>query len=100
MQSEHILSSLQFPSASGEDMQVILAQNAHVFFFSLPLWQEAVTAEELYILESENQLVSLFALRLPKKKKKKNSKTIQQHKPELLLKRNVKSQKIEFIKIK
>lgn len=54
-------------------MQVILAQNAHVFFFSLPLWQEAVTAGELYILESENQLVSLFALRLPKKKKKKTT---------------------------
>lgn len=55
-------------------MQAILAQNAHVFFFSLPLWQEAVTAGELYILESENQLVSLFALRLPKKKKKKTAK--------------------------
>lgn len=45
MLSKHILSPLQFPSASGEDEQEILAQNAHVLFSpSAELRQEAVTA--------------------------------------------------------
>lgn len=73
MLSEHILSSLQLPSASGEDEQESLAQNAHVLFSpSAELWQEAVTAGDcqLYVLEPENQLVPLFALRRRKEEKK------------------------------
>lgn len=41
--------------------------------------------------------VPLFALRPPKEKK---TKITQQHKPKVLLKRSIKSQKIEFIKVK
>lgn len=80
MLSEHILSSLLFPSASGEDEQEILAQNAHVLFSpSAELWQEALTAGHchLYILEPENHLIPLFALRPPKEKKNQNHPTTQ-----------------------
>lgn len=82
MLSEHIHSSLQIPSASGEDEQEILAQNVHVLFPpSAELWWEAITAGDcqLYILEkyTENQLIPLFELRPPKEKKKQNHPTTQ-----------------------